>query len=153
MKKIIVIVLDILLVISAIIFTELGIKAYKYTPEEQIVARDKHLFNCTYKTDNTERNLSTVYTYQIKTDKDYLVSDVTYTESIYYDDADEYTSAKKFYEANTNNKEVKYNDANHNINLISKLDIEGNEKYPAPPFELYKNTSIPAECECKEVLE
>ena len=155
MKQKNLIILNLLLVLSAGIFTVLGINAYKNTPapKEEIVIRDKHLFKCTNETKDTERKMSTVYTYQVKTDKDYQVTDSTYIESIHYDDDSEYVSAKNFYQSNTNNKEVKYNDKENNIDLISKLSVEASESYPAPSFELYKNTSIPTEYKCKEVLE
>ena len=146
MKKNIFIILNTLLIISAITFIVLGINSRKKATNPNIVMRDSHHFACTLKNNNAE------YKYDIKTDNDYLIKNINFTETFTYATDAEYEAAKN---DNTNyltSKEVSYKEKNKQIIYTTKIEVFGDENYPSAPLGQYIKDNIPEEYKCKEVL-
>lgn len=152
MKKYFWIILSIILIFTACLLVLLNITMIKQFKTKKVAARKSHNFICDVINENTERKITTTYIYDIITDKDYLVTSVNYIEKIKYTDLAEFSEAKNYYKENSTNKELAYDDKTNTISLSEKIRIESIESSPTPPFEMYKDTFIPNNYNCKEVL-
>ena len=145
-------VLSVILIITAILLMIFNIGVFKDWKKEKISVREAHKFVCDLKEINSERELTNNYIYEITTDKDYLVTEANYTEEIQYNNPSDYEDAKHYYSDNYGDKKFTYDDKKNTIYLTSKLEVESNASFPTPPFEMYKDTFIPKDYKCKEVL-
>ena len=146
MKKKIIIIINIILIISAISFIALSLDSRKKANTHNVIIRDKHHFICVMNKNNIE------YKYDINTDNDYLITDIHFIETFTYSTDTEYELAKKDNSNYSSEKEVSYKKKNKQIIYTTIIDVFGDETYPSTPYEKYKDESIPKGYRCEEVL-
>lgn len=139
-KKIIIFINFILIVSLIIIISEYN--------KQKIVINNKHHYKCYQYLKNDELGIKYNYYFNIDTNEFDILINNEYVEEFIYNNKDYYKSAKSFYEENSSQYNVVYNDKKQSIIRSNKIELGKDHK----KYDEYIKTSIPSGFKCEEIL-